>query len=456
MNPARYPFLAALTLSLALPVAGLGASAVPADDAAPRSNLRYDFDYPDLNYGSAPATNAIAQLQKRIDSGALHLKNEGPRGYLDSLLKALDIDPSSQVLIYSKTSLQTDRIDVATPRAVYFNDHTYVASVHGSPFIEIATYDPKLGVMFYGLTSDATKPARFSRETGRCLTCHDTYSMLGGGTPRVVVTSAPVIQPDGTPPPETSGSTTDRSPIAERWGGWYVTGQTGNQKHLGNLPLDDPRRLPPGPLASAPRNLRSVAKLFDTSTYLRDTSDVVALMVLEHQTNVQNLMTRASYKGRTALARMAGEAAEPKRWHDLPAPLQKSFVPLVEPLAQALLMEGVVGLEEPMASSSAYDTWFQAQGPRDAQGRSLRELDLNRTVFRYPLSYLLYSEAFDALPPYFKDYVYSRIERSVQEGGMSADEQAARRTAVAILLATKPDFAAHAQREQHPTAADGG
>ncbi len=130
--------------------------------------------------------------------------------------------------------------------------------------------------------------------------------MLGGGTPRVVVTSAPVIQPDGTPPPETSGSTTDRSPIAERWGGWYVTGRTGKQKHLGNLPLDDPRRLPPGPLASAPRNLQSLAKLFDTSTYLRDTSDVVALMVLEHQTNVQNLMTRATLQG--------AHLARPRQW----------------------------------------------------------------------------------------------------------------------------------------------
>jgi hypothetical protein len=328
--------------------------------------------------------------------------------------------------------------------------------VQGSPFIEISTYDPKLGVMFYGLVSDATKPARFSREAGRCLTCHDTYSMLGGGTPRVVVTSAPVIQPDGTPPLETSGSTTDRSPLAERWGGWYVTGHTGNQKHLGNLPLDDPRRLPPGPLASAPRNIASVAKLFDTSTYLRDTSDVVALMVLEHQTNVQNLMTRATFKARTALARVAGDAPEPQRWQDLPAPLQKSFVPLVEPLAQALLMEGAVGLDEPIAGSSGFDAWFQRQGPRDLQGRSLRELDLKQAVFRHPLSYLLYSEAFDALPPYVRDYVYTRIERSTQERGATAAELVARREAMSILLGTKPDFAAHARRDAAPAAADGG
>lgn len=433
-----------------------GGSAFAADEAAPHSNLRYDFDYPGIDYATATPTNPIAKLQRRIERGEVHLENKAPRGYLDSLLKALDIDPSSQVLIYSKTSLQTDRIEVGTPRAVYFNDNAYVGSVHDSALIEIATFDPKLGVMFYTLTSEPAKPPQFARETGRCLTCHDTYSMLGGGTPRVVVTSAPVLQPDGSPPPETSGSTTDRSPLAERWGGWYVTGQTGNQKHLGNLPLDDPRKNKPGPLSAAPRNLQSLKGLFDTSTYLTDKSDVVALMVLEHQTNVQNQMVRASWKARTALRRITGSDAAPERWQDLPAAQQKQFLPLAEPLAQAILMEGVAALDEPVSSSSGYDQWFQKQGPRDPQGRSLRDLDLKHSVFRYPLSYLLYSEGFDAMPAYFKDYVYTRIEKSVSEPGEPAAQLAARRAAVEILLATKPEFAAHAQRPGSPLAADGG
>jgi hypothetical protein len=180
------------------------------------------------------------------------------RGYLDAFLKELDIDPSSQVLIYSKTSLQTDLIDVGTPRAVYFNDHTYVGYVHDTHFIEITTIDPKLGVLFYGLTTNTGKPPQFSRETGRCLSCHDTYSMLGGGTPRVVVTSAPVIRPDGKTPAETSSVSTDRTPFSERWGGWYVTGDLGGQAHLGNLPLDDPRQKA-DKLSTTPRNLRSLA-----------------------------------------------------------------------------------------------------------------------------------------------------------------------------------------------------
>jgi hypothetical protein len=196
--------------------------------------------------------------------------------------------------------------------------------------------------------------------------------------------------------------------------------------------------------------------MFDTSQYLSDTSDVVALLVLEHQTNVQNLFTRAAYKGRTALKRVTGNDLEPQRWQDLPVPLQKTFIPLAEPVAQAMLMEGAVPLEEPVLGSSGYDTWFQKQGPRDAQGRSLRELDLKHSVFRYPVSYLVYSEGFDALPPYLRDYVYGRIVKATQSAGISAEERANRRVAAEILAATKPEFASFVQRAGGPLAADGG
>jgi hypothetical protein len=442
------PGIALLLSALVLGALALAPRPGSAAEPAPRSNLRYDLDYPDLNYTTRIVDNDITRLQHRIETGELQLPAHPVRGYLDALLKELGIDPSSQVLIYSKTSLQTDLIDVATPRAVYFNDHTYVGFVHNTHFIEITTFDPQLGVMFYGLATGTGKPATgFTRESGRCLSCHDTYSMLGGGTPRVVVTSAPVHRPDGKTSGDTSSLSTDRTPFAERWGGWYVTGDTGTMTHLGNLPLDDYRQKPgqkPGALANAPRNLRSVAGLFDTSTYLTDKSDVVALMVLEHQTNVHNMMSRATYKARTAFRRVAGEAPEPRTWAELQPVLQKSFLPLVEPLTQALLMEGVVELESPVLGSSGYDAWFQRQGPRDSQGRSLRELDLQRRLFRYPLSYMLYTQAFDTLPGYMKDYVYTRVEKMASSSAGSADLQQRRRAATDILAATKPEFAQHA------------
>jgi hypothetical protein len=112
-------------------------------------------------------------------------------------------------------------------------------------------------------------------------------------------------------------------------------------------------------------------------------------------------------------------------------------------VSQALLMEGVVDLTEPVIGSSGYDVWFAKQGPRDAQGRSLRDLDLRDRVFSYPLSYLLYSEGFDSLPPYMRDYIYTRIEKAAASEAGDVALRARRREAAEILAATKPEFANH-------------
>ena len=435
-------------VAAALLASGGGAAAA---DAPPGSNLRYDFDYPALAYAQAPTDNDISRLDQRLQHGQVTLAEHPTRGYVDALLKELHIDPSSQILIYAKTSLQVDRIDAPTPRAIYFNDTSYVAFVQHSSLIEIATVDPQLGVLFYSLHPEAAKPARFTREVGRCLTCHDTYSMMGGGTPRVLVTSAPVILPDGTPPPsETSSLSTDRTPFAERWGGWYVTGNTHGQPHLGNRALDDPRYRNGAARVSAPAGeLTSLAGVIDTAPYLTDKSDVVALMVLEHQTHVQNQIVRASFKARTRFAGTAPGQPEPQTWDGLPAQLQKAFHPLVEPLAQAVLMEGAIALDAPVAGSAGYETWFQNQGPKDALGRSLRELDLKTRLFRYPLSFQLYTPAFAALPPYLKDRLYTRIESSLRAAEPAAT-RADRRAALEILTTTLPEFAAHASASANP------
>lgn len=419
------------------------------------TNLRYDYDYPGLDYVTAPDSNPVARLRDRLARGEAELALHPRRGYLDAFLAEMGIDASSQVLVYSKTSLQVDRIEPATPRAVYFNDTTYVGFVQGSHLLEIATIDPRLGVMFYTLEPRQSKPV-VERESSRCLNCHDTYSMMGGGTPRVVVMSAPVIRPDGRPPGETSVVVTDRTPLSERWGGWYVTGSTSGRPHLGNLPLDDGRRVPVM-LATHPGELQSLRDLIDVKPYPTDKSDVVALMVLEHQTYVHSLMSRALYKARTSLMRVAGPDAAPATWGELTPALQKAFLPLVEPLAQALLMEGAARLEAPVKGSAGFEAWFQAQGPRDGQGRSLRDLDLEDRLFRYPVSYLVQGEAFRALPAYLRDYLYTRIARTLQAPDAPGGSPAARQAAYDILLATEPAFAAWVREAGGAgPAADGG
>jgi hypothetical protein len=155
------PFLRGCLLALALSAAHAAANpaaalkSIPTADAAARvstrSALRYDYDYPDIGYGEKANANAVARLQARIDRGQAKLTFHPTRGYLDSVLKELGIDASSQTLVYSKTSLQIDAIRAATPRAIYFNDDTYVAWVPHTTFLEVVTMDSAQGQVFYTL-----------------------------------------------------------------------------------------------------------------------------------------------------------------------------------------------------------------------------------------------------------------------------------------------------------------
>ncbi len=420
------------------------------------SALRYDSEYPLIGYGNRPTHNAIARLQERMDRGEVKFKFLPERGYLDSLLQALKIDPSSQTLVYSKTSLQFELIRAATPRAIYFDDDTYVAWIPDTRILEITTMDSVEGPVFYTLSNVDPTSTQFDRETSRCLTCHDTFSMMGGGVPRFLFMSSPVTVAGEPLTAEISKDTTDATPLSERWGGWYVTGKPDGLTHLGNIQISGP--VPTVQTAAdvtrmklkRPGTLDNVDRLFDAHAYLTDHSDIVALLVFEHQVYIENLITRANYKTRTLVARTTdGQPADSLSWDELPAKARPMVKAMLEPLVKALLLADATTLPGRVTGNSGYDRWFQAQGPRDIQGRSLRELDLKSRLFRYPLSFMIYSAGFEGLPPYAKDYVYKRLTDILQgrdQGApftrLSADDRAA---AFQILTATKPDFATFVQ-----------
>jgi hypothetical protein len=408
-----------------------------------RKTIRYDAEYPTIAYADTASNNAIARLQQRLNRGEVTLKFQPPRGYLDSVLDALGIDPSSQTLVYSKTSLQFDLIDSSTPRAIYFDDDTYIAWIPGTKFLEIATMDGALGPVFYTLSNTSPTEIRVEREISRCLTCHDTWGMTGGGVPKFLFLSTAVDREGETLNGQPGVDTTDQTPIANRWAGWYVTGQLGKQKHLGNLLVDsdtDPARLD----AFRPGDVEGLQGLFDTRTYMTDKSDVVALLVFEHQAYVGNLITRANFKSRTLLTKNGLNASVASSWEELPAPLQKQIRSLGDPLVRALLFVDAAAITTEIRSGSGFDKWFQSKGPRDASGRSLRDLDLRTRLFKYPLSYLIYSEGFNGLPPTMKNYVYTRLadilggrDTSPSFAHISSGE---RRVLRQILASTKPDF----------------
>jgi hypothetical protein len=409
------------------------------------SALPYDSEYPVIGYSGTPAHDPIARLQARLLRGEVKLEFKPPRGYLDSVLKNLGIDPSSQMLVYSKSSLQVQWVNASAPRAIYFNDDTYVAWVQSVGLLEFVTMDSKLGPVFYTMTNQKDSTDGFGREVLRCLDCHDKFALQGGGVPMLRATSNYVDVDGLTLKPIAASEVTDQTPLALRWGGWYVSGREGAQVHLGNIQVHTARELENlNPVRRG--NLESVAALLDTRPYLSDKSDVVALLVFEHQSTVYNLITRINFKTRSRVAREFNAAPAAVAAHDRLNPKTEAWMQeLTEPLVQAMLFTNAAPLTDTVASTSGFDAWFQAQGPRDKAGRSLRELDLRKRLFKYPLSYLVYSPAFDGLPGYVKNYVYARFVAILSgrdtQGTFSKLTAVDRQAAMEILMATKPEFA---------------
>jgi hypothetical protein len=412
---------------------------------AAESVQRYEAEYPQIGYSERPTENVIARLQQRLDKGEVKLEWKAPRGYLDSLLEVLGIDKSSQSLVFSKTSLQISFISEKTPRAIYFDDETYVAWIEGAPTLELMTVDRVKGPVFY--TLDNHKPGatvKLERETTRCLNCHDSFSLSGGGVPHFLMVSTNAGVEGDRAQRAASIDTTDSTPMKNRWGGWYVTGHDGNQPHLGNIIIRSREDLDNIEALRKP-DIDTLKGLFDTGPYLTDKSDVVALVVLAHQVTLHNLLTRANYKTRRFVAHEIDPAQNPNpTWEDFSPKMQKVVGTILEPLVRGLLNADAAPFVAPMVGSSGYDTWFQKQGPKDSHGRSLRDLDLKTRLFKYPLSYLIYSEGFKGLPDYAKEYVYRRIDevltgqdKSPAFAGLSATD---RRNILEILSATDAAF----------------
>ncbi len=426
------------------PDRGLG---LGAEGDAARRPFPYDVEYPVIGYRQRTPTARAAKLAADLEAGRVELEYSPARGYLDSLLRALDIDPDSQVLVFSKTSLQAEYIAPKTPRAIYFNDDTYVAFEPGAPLIEIGSMDPALGVVFYALRQSRVVNVAMPRETTRCLRCHDTYELSGGGVPRFLLGSGYIGRQGQLISHEGWILTTDETPLQSRWGGWYVTGEPDGNAHLGNLVVDDPASLQHLDSLRV-GTLKRLDGLLDTSPYIRNTSDIVALLVLQHQTEVQDLIVRANFDARQALAGTHGTTLSPAA--------RKTLGDVTDSLLRAMLFVGAAKIPHPVAGSSGFAKAFESRGPHDAQGRSLRELALDGRLFRYPMSYLVYSRAFDGLPAAVHARFYARLAeilRGNDQSGEFASLAAADRKAVAeILVATKPAFA----EVYRSTGADGG
>jgi hypothetical protein len=314
------------------------------------------------------------------------------------------------------------------PRAVFFNDTTAVGWVRGGDLLEVAVLDREQGPLFFALEQKppaAGAPAPQLARDEQCLACHLSWETLG--VPGLTVHS---VYPLPDEKSYVNGFTTVHgSPMEQRWGGWWVTGDTGNAKHMGNVPvMPGDKKLA---IANPLRPLPSIAGLFDTAGYPSTHSDVVALLVLEHQAHMTNLLTRIGWEARVAAAEGTKDGA---------ARVREAAVDVVD----YMLFVDEADFTGLVKGSSGFANWFTARGPKDSQGRSLRELNLRTRLFKHPCSYMIYTPAFDALLPAAKDAIYERMW-SVLSGRQTAPKykrlSRADRVAVAeILRDTKKDL----------------
>ena len=382
---------------------------------------------PALEYFTRPTTEVVTRLNADLQRGAAQLAFDDTQGYLPSILEALRLRSESQLLIFSKTSVQSRFVNPRNPRALYFNDAVTVGYIPGADYLEFAAADPEQGIIFYTLDQRrAAQPTIERRDF--CLSCHYVNATLD--VPGLLVRSVAATTTGATAPRLANFVSDHRSPFAERWAGHYVTGRHGAMTHLGNATYASS-----GDASSVTTtetmNVQSVRDRFDAGRYLSPHSDIVALLVFDHQMRMTNLLTRIGWDARVAL--YAGR-------QDAAAIIAAAAAEVVD----YLLFVDETPLPEKITGTSGFAQKFSADGPADRKGRSLRQLDLSTRLLTYPCSYMIYSAAFDALPIQARDAIFRRLwdVLSQRETGPKYARLpfADRRAIIEILRDTKPNL----------------
>ena len=394
------------------------------------------WELPPIRYSETQATDPVHQLAATLGQDPHAIPTHDPLERLRFVLRQLKIPEESQILVFSKTSKQNALIHPGNPRSIFFNENAYVGYVPGGD-IEVISPDPGLGPIFYVIPSPVPdQPTRITRQTSSCLSCHGTARTES--VPGVLVRS---VFPDETGQPRLelgSHLTTHRSPITRRWGGYYVTG-TSSLPHMGNQTF--PKDHDPGSSPTTPQ-FKTVPKPVDPSHYLRPTSDIVALMVLEHQCHLQNLMTAAEMNYRRfLLLRRSLHPEVTARDPVVRQYLQQSAAKLVP----WIFFEGEAELgPDGIEGDPKFQAALNKRFPKSHDGRSLADFQLYQRLFKYPCSYMVYSKTFRSLSPELKSTILSQMHQ-VLSTPPAPDNQpqisaSARRKILSILEDTLPDW----------------
>ena len=401
------------------------------------------FEEPPINYSATPTNDRATAISAKFQSRAMEIRSMPAKKRLQWLLAELGVPVESQIFVFSKTSLQRELINPETPRVLYFSDEAYIGWSPTGAF-EVAVFDAKLGATFYVFEPHATKEEPLLARSGDCLLCHSRHEH----TPSLRTRS---VFPDANGEPLSGSGSSNiapSTPLAERWGGWYVTGTKAPFEHRGNLTgkkIDDFE----GPAAQPTRNLLSLEGVVDTRRYLLKTSDVVPLLMHDHQVHVHNVLSKANQDARIALHRwpaMREILGLPKD-----APPQGSCLVVFDSQAEKVL-DALLCRDEAtwpaggIQGDGVFAPAYAKTRKPDAKGRSLRDLDLQTRLFRYRCSPLIYSESFATLPKELHDIILLRLSSGLRAfppspsfGHLPDDERAAIHE---ILSATLPNLPA--------------
>jgi hypothetical protein len=372
------------------------------------------FERRPISYSIAAPHDSVATLKLKLAADEIRLEGD-EKSVVRHLLSALGIPESSQLLVFSKTSFQKDRISPARPRAIYFGDEVYVGWCPGG-LVEVASVDPVLGPVFYSFDPRSGPGAhRFERDPD-CLRCH-------GGTfvrdiPGLLARSL-FCDANGQPLLVLGTDLVDDStPIEKRWGGWYVTALKAGPQHRGNLMLAAEQE-PSSAQLSAGANLASLDKLVDTSPYLVPSSDVTALLVFEHQVSVQNALTRANQQCLRMMnyqTNLQAELKEAVTTEPTYESVKHSFSEAAQQVCDALLFKDAAALPPTgIAGVGTFVRDFENSGRVAVDHPALKSLDLHSRLFRYRCSYLIQSSSFDNLQPTLRRRVLQRLWRVLSE-----------------------------------------
>ncbi|MBM3840583.1 MAG: hypothetical protein FJ398_22000 [Verrucomicrobia bacterium] len=353
---------------------------------------RYDdFAQPPHNYWQRTPTDCFTKLKADLESRRIVLDSTSEKAFVASLLKALDIPASSQLLVFSTTSLQLSLISTSRPRALYFSEDLYLGYVQGGR-IEIVSLDPELGGIFYifDLPRDE-QPLRIER-SNRCMNCHAASETRS--VPGLLVKSVVSGPNRGSLDSFRTDEIGHSVPFSERFGGWYVTGAHAITNHWGNLT----GRLSPEGLTKIPVE---PGRHFDWDRYPAATSDILPHLLHEHQAGFVNRAVEAAYRGRAYLH--AGEGR-----------LNKEQAEELDRQARQLSRYLLFADEAPLPEGGvqgdpAFKQDFQRNRKTADDGSSLKDFDLRTRLFKHRCSYMIYSAAFQGLPSVIKERVYRRL-----------------------------------------------